>query len=52
MNPEEQKIQRILDLLEEQRVVIERMRHIGTELEKVLRVRLNDKFEVVDPHGD
>lgn len=39
---EEQKVQRLLDLLEEQGVILKRMEATCGSLEKALRERLND----------
>lgn len=47
MNPvEENRIQRLLDLLEEQRVVMERAMLTSLKLEKELRFRLNEDLTV------
>lgn len=44
INPiEEQKIQKLLDLLEESNVIIKRMILTSAELEDVLRGRLNEE---------
>lgn len=45
---ETQRIQRLLDLLEEQRLIIKRMEISCLQLEKELRIRVNPTFELAE----
>lgn len=46
---EETRIKRLLDLLDQQRVTLDKMKLSLDGLEAELRVRLNEKFEVIHP---